>query len=79
MLQSLLAERFDLKLHHEKKELPVYVLTVSKAEVKLHESKQGHGGFRIGGAACTPRASSWKISPPRSRDGWDGRCSTRPA
>jgi uncharacterized protein (TIGR03435 family) len=30
MLQSLLADRFQLKLHHEKKELPIYALTVIK-------------------------------------------------
>jgi uncharacterized protein (TIGR03435 family) len=35
MLQSLLAERFQLKLHHETKELPVYVLVVAKNGPKL--------------------------------------------
>lgn len=39
MLQTLLAERFQLKLHRETKELPVYVLGVSKAGTKLTESK----------------------------------------
>ena len=39
MLQTLLAERFQLKLHRETKELPVYVLGVSKAGAKLTESK----------------------------------------
>ena len=30
MMQALLAERFNLKLHHDKKEFPVYVLEVGK-------------------------------------------------
>jgi len=38
MLQSLLAERFKLTLHHETKELPVYVLLVAKNGPKMHES-----------------------------------------
>jgi uncharacterized protein (TIGR03435 family) len=39
MFQTLLAERFQLKLHRETKELPVYVLGVSKGGAKLTESK----------------------------------------
>lgn len=35
MLQNLLAERLALKLHHETKNLPAYILTVSKAGSKL--------------------------------------------
>lgn len=38
MLQSLLAERFKLTLHHETKEMPVYVLLVAKNGPKMHES-----------------------------------------
>src|SRR5581483_8954428 len=37
MLQALLAERFGLKMHHDKKEFPVLGLVVSKKE-KLKES-----------------------------------------
>jgi uncharacterized protein (TIGR03435 family) len=39
MLQTLLAERFQLKQHRETKELPVYVLGVSKGGTKLTEAK----------------------------------------
>jgi uncharacterized protein (TIGR03435 family) len=39
MLQSLLADRFKLRLHPEKKELPVYLLTVAKNGHKLHSSE----------------------------------------
>jgi uncharacterized protein (TIGR03435 family) len=38
MLQTLLADRFQLKLHHETKELPVYALIVDKNGPKLKES-----------------------------------------
>ena len=30
MMQAMLADRFQLKLHHETKELPIYLLTVAK-------------------------------------------------
>jgi len=39
MLQSLLAERFDVKLHHETKDLPVMSLVVGKNGPKMTESK----------------------------------------
>jgi len=35
MLQKLLADRFQLKFHHEQKELPVYVITVAKGGPKM--------------------------------------------
>ena len=38
MLQTLLADRFKLKLHREKKELPVYALVVGKDGPKLRPS-----------------------------------------
>ena len=38
MLQSLLADRFKLTLHHETKELPLYELTVAKGGPKLKAS-----------------------------------------
>lgn len=41
MLQSLLIERFGLKLHREKKDLPVYALLVGKPPLKIHESAAG--------------------------------------
>jgi uncharacterized protein (TIGR03435 family) len=40
MLQALLAERFQLKLHKETKELPAYVLLIAKGGIKFHESKE---------------------------------------
>jgi uncharacterized protein (TIGR03435 family) len=37
MLQSLLAERFGLKIRRENREMPVYALTVAKGGLKLQE------------------------------------------
>ena len=52
MIQSLLAERFKLKVSHETKDLPVYALLVAKNGSKLQEAKPGetypnggHPGF----------------------------------
>jgi uncharacterized protein (TIGR03435 family) len=42
MLQSLLAERFNLKIHRESKEGPVYFLTIGKNGPKLQEAKTGN-------------------------------------
>jgi uncharacterized protein (TIGR03435 family) len=41
MLQAILAERFKLTIHRETKELPVYILVVSKNGPKFHEGKPG--------------------------------------
>ena len=38
MLQALLAERFQLRIHRESKELPVYALVVAKSGSKMHPS-----------------------------------------
>ena len=43
MLQSMLADRFKLALHHETKELPIYALVVAKNGPKLHESSASTG------------------------------------
>jgi bla regulator protein blaR1 len=45
MLQSMLAERFQLKVHRETKELPGYALTVAKNGLKLKASQD---------SSCTP-------------------------
>ncbi|MBV9182624.1 MAG: TIGR03435 family protein [Acidobacteria bacterium] len=45
MVQKLLAERFELKFHEEKKELSAYVLTVAKNGPKLKKSEGDPSGL----------------------------------
>ena len=48
MLQKLLADRFQLTFHHEKRELSVYVLTVAKGGPKnLNKSDSTGDGFSV--------------------------------
>jgi uncharacterized protein (TIGR03435 family) len=53
MLEALLEDRFQLKVHREVREVPVYALTVSKNGPKLRPSKEG---------SCSPR--TFPLSPP---------------
>ena len=39
MMQALLVDRFKIKIHREKKDFPVYALTVGKGPLKLKETK----------------------------------------
>jgi uncharacterized protein (TIGR03435 family) len=48
MTQTLLEERFQLKLHHETKELPVYELVIGKSGSKLHEVNSAGLGVGTG-------------------------------
>jgi bla regulator protein blaR1 len=41
MLQPLLADRFQLKVHSEVRELPILALVIAKGGPKLHEAKPG--------------------------------------
>jgi uncharacterized protein (TIGR03435 family) len=41
MLQPLLADRFQLKVHTEVRDLPVLTLVIAKGGPKLHEAKPG--------------------------------------
>jgi uncharacterized protein (TIGR03435 family) len=45
MVQKLLAERFGLEFHREKKELSAYVITVDKAEVKMTKAEGNRGNL----------------------------------
>jgi uncharacterized protein (TIGR03435 family) len=47
MLQSLLADRFALKIHHTTRQLPVYVLTIANGGNKLKKSSTDSGGSGI--------------------------------
>ena len=38
ILQSLLADRFDLAIHREMKDMPIYALVIAKGGLKIHEA-----------------------------------------
>ncbi len=44
MLRTLMADRFQLRLHHEIKDLPVYALTIGKNGPKMKVRTDGDGG-----------------------------------
>jgi uncharacterized protein (TIGR03435 family) len=74
MLQSLLEDRFHLKVHSETKELPAYVLTAAKSGLKLPPPKEGDCvGPNPDGltsySAGTRMAPSGAGSPPVARCG----------
>jgi uncharacterized protein (TIGR03435 family) len=58
MLQNLLVERFQLAIHHEQKELPVFALVVSKNGPKMREAASDPDSSRTSGvshASPTPQ------------------------
>ena len=56
MMQKLLEDRFQLKIHRETSEGPVYFLTVTRGGAKLHPYSEG---------SCTP----WTLPPPPLQPG----------
>jgi uncharacterized protein (TIGR03435 family) len=80
MMQALLEERFQLKTHREAREVPVYIMTLTKGGAKLQPTKEG---------ACNqldptdltqsmripPGGKPWCVVPPPVRNGtnwvWD--------
>ncbi len=44
MMENLLVERFHLKFHYEKKEMPIYALTVDKGGAKMTAHPTGNAG-----------------------------------
>ncbi|HEX3880374.1 MAG TPA: TIGR03435 family protein [Bryobacteraceae bacterium] len=55
-LQTLLADRFQLKLHREQRERPVYLLSIDKGGLKMIAEGRGHPA-KPGLGAITP----WKL------------------
>ncbi|MGH9598314.1 MAG: TIGR03435 family protein [Terracidiphilus sp.] len=48
MMRAMLADRFELKVHHETKELPIYELVIARSGLKMKESpanEKGRGMF----------------------------------
>ena len=66
MIQKLLADRFALKFHHDKKELSAYVLTVSKTGQKLTPTQLNGPlpglGFRPGPGGLTLNVRNGTLS-----------------
>ena len=59
MVQKLLEERFQMSLHRETKEVPVYALTIAKSGSKLRDSVSAEMGISGGGRG---RMSYKKVS-----------------
>lgn len=54
MLQPLLEDRFNLKFHHESREMPVYVLVVAKGGSKMKPADADEGDLKGGPNTATP-------------------------
>jgi uncharacterized protein (TIGR03435 family) len=65
MLQTLLAERFQLKLHHEARDLPVYALVVGKGRSKLKRALVGQtcDGDALEDDSTAAFHTSWDLVP----------------
>jgi uncharacterized protein (TIGR03435 family) len=68
MLQSLLAERFNLKVHRETKDGPVYFLTVGKNGPKLQDAKTGN--VLAVNADGTPARGRMQLGPGSKTFAW---------
>ena len=60
MIQALLADRFQLKVHRERKELPVFALVVGKNGPKLSEPDPSKPGMRTMGNATGLHITAWQ-------------------
>src|ERR1041385_943186 len=69
MLQTLLADRFHLKIHHDTKELPAYALVPGKGGITLKKSEKpceklpGGGGRGLANDPAGPFLTSWERVP----------------
>ena len=62
MLRALLADRFQLKVHRETKEIPVYALVAMKSGSKLQPADLSHTGMRTMGNASGIHITAWQAS-----------------
>lgn len=58
MFQSLLEDRFKLKVHHETREIPEYELTTAKGKAKLTSAREGDMTLTIDGRTFQARAGA---------------------
>lgn len=64
MLQTLLAERFHLKVHRETKDEPVYFLVIGKNGPKLQDAKTGKTSSLLSADGTSARDKElWQMSP----------------
>ncbi len=66
MLQALLADRFQMKIHQEERELPVYELTIAKNAPRLTEGATAERGH------CSVGAPPSEVPCHDFSGGWDG-------
>jgi len=62
MLRTLLSDRFSLAFHRERKEFPIYILTIAKGGVRMRESTVSADATPEG-----PPALVFVIAPPLAR------------
>lgn len=62
MLVKLLADRFQLKFHREKREMSCYAITVAKGGPKMEVSKSGPGGLPDQTGRSNRGQASWRIT-----------------
>jgi uncharacterized protein (TIGR03435 family) len=70
MLQNLLAERFKLAAHREKKEMQVFDLVVAKGGPKLHEHRPDPAKDKEEDAAAMPPGRGGGRGPNLDQDGY---------
>jgi len=58
MFQSLLEDRFKLKVHHETRDIPEYELTIAKGKAKLTPAREGDMTVTIEGRTFPARAGA---------------------
>jgi uncharacterized protein (TIGR03435 family) len=73
MLQSLLAERFQLKTHRESKEMSAYVLLPAKSGFKLKPAEGSGSGINSSRGAGKAKATCRHVSMARLADFLSGR------
>jgi uncharacterized protein (TIGR03435 family) len=66
MLQSLLAERFNLAVHRETRQFSAYALVIAKGGAKLHPAEAPQGSYRF--KALAGHATGFSISMPMFAD-----------
>ena len=71
MLQNLLAERFQVSLHHETKDLPMFALVMAKGGVKMKESPDAPAAPTEDGGPKGPSVG-YGAAPPKPVMGKDG-------